>query len=126
MTFEAFTGTLALTISFAGWVLGQSEIAASSGSIVGLITQFGGLGLAVWLVYQHTTVTIPSMQREHREERQIAWADFKAEIDAKRKEYLESLQRLTEIHTAQSRELHEEVLQSIKENACKAKNLIGS
>jgi hypothetical protein len=125
MSFEAFTGTLVLGITFTGWILGQTEIAASGGTIVGLITQFGGLGLAVWLVYQHTTVTIPSMQKEHRQERQAAWADFKAEIDAKRKEYLESLERLTVLHTTQSRELHEEVLQSIRENACKARPGIG-
>ena len=121
MTFEAVTGALVLSISLAGWFIGQTEVAVSGGSIVGLITQFGGLGLAVWLVYQHTTVTIPNMQKEHRAERQAAWVDYKAEIDTKRKEYLESLERLTEVHATQSRELHAQLMQSIKDNACKAK-----
>jgi hypothetical protein len=122
MTFEGITGFLVLTISLTGWFIGQTEIASAGGSIVGLITQFGGLGLAVWLVYQHTTVTIPSMQKEHREERQAAWINFKAEIDDRRKEYLSSLEQVTTTHTIQSRELHEQVLQSIKDGACKSKD----
>jgi hypothetical protein len=121
MTFEAMTGSVSVALTMAGWAIGQAEVGSVGGSIVGLITQFGGLGLAVWLVYQHTTVTIPQMQKEHREERQAALLEFKAEIDLKRKEYLESLQKLTTEYTTELHERRLEIIQAIKDNACRAK-----
>lgn len=51
----------------------------SGGTIMNLLSQFGGLGLAVWLVIRHTTVTIPALQKEHREEREVA-AKVHAEV----------------------------------------------
>jgi hypothetical protein len=91
------------------------------GGIVSLLTQFGGLGLAVWLVYYHTTVTYPNMQREHREERQAALMQFKAEIDLKRTEYLESLEKLTVQYTTELHERRLEIIKAIEANGCKAK-----
>lgn len=105
MTGEAITGTISLLMTLTGFTLAQVD-SSMGGAIVGLVTQFGGLGLAVWLVYQHTTVTIPNMQKEHREERQAALLQFKEQLDEQRKEYLESLCELTSV---------------IKENGCKAK-----
>lgn len=91
------------------------------GGIVSLLTQFGGLGLAVWLVYYHTTVTYPQMRKEHREEREAALLAFKAEIDLKRKEYLESLEKLTVQYTTELHERRLEIIKAIETNGCKAK-----
>ena len=121
MTAEAISGAAALALSLTGWIIGQAEVAAMGGSIVGLITQFGGLGLAVWLVYQHTTVTIPSMHKEHREEREKALMEFKTELDAKRREYLDSLDNLTKQYTTELHDRRSEIIQAIKDNGCRAK-----
>jgi hypothetical protein len=59
--------------------------------IAALITQFGGLGFAIWLVYYHTTKTIPEMMREHREERAENEARWVSTLDAKRREYMEEM-----------------------------------
>jgi hypothetical protein len=121
MTVEAIGGSIALAISFGGWMLGQTEVGAMGGGIVSLLTQFGGLGLAVWLVYYHTTVTYPNMQKEHREERQAALLQFKAEIDLKRTEYLASLDNLTKQYTTELHERRLEIIKAIETNGCKAK-----
>jgi len=62
-------------------ILGQLEFPA--GSIAGMITQFGGLGLAVWLAYHHTTVVIPNLQKSHREERKEDLLMFKEALKEK-------------------------------------------
>lgn len=75
------------------------------GGLVDLLSQFGGLGLAVWLVYRHTTVTIPNMQIEHRKEREAAeekhsktleklTASHIEALDRKRQEYLAALPKV--------------------------------
>ncbi len=44
-----------------------------------LIPHFGGLAFAVWLVIHHTTVTMPGILKDHKEERLEVIAEFKKE-----------------------------------------------
>jgi hypothetical protein len=121
MHLETIAGAAAMAITGIGFMIGQAEVAAAGSGIIGLITQFGGLGLAVWLAYQHTTVTIPNMQKEHREERIATAAIFKAELDLKRAEYLQSLDVLTKQYTQELHERRTEIIAAIRESACKVK-----
>lgn len=121
MTFESIAGVASIAITMTGWFIGQAEVGSMGGSIVALVTQFGGLGLAVWLVYQHTTVTIPNLQKEHREERQAALIHFKEQIESQRSEYLQSLKELTDEYKVELKERRQEIIQAIRDNSCKAK-----
>jgi hypothetical protein len=87
---EATLGTSSLVVTAFGAIVGQLD-PSLGGAFVSVVTQFGGLGLAIWLVYIHTTKTIPDLQREHREEREAAIAQFTGELERKRQEYTASL-----------------------------------
>jgi hypothetical protein len=63
---EHILGGAALLMTLFG-IIAQVEVPTAW---QGILTQFGGLGLAVWLVIHHTMVTIPNSQKEFREERQ--------------------------------------------------------
>lgn len=98
---EVLAGIGTITLPFLGWVIAQADPGTLPAlnipaSVTGLITQAGGLGLAVWLVYHHTTVTIPGMQRLHAEERTAAQALFAKVLDEKREEYFREIERQRE------------------------------
>lgn len=80
-------------------IIGQ---AAVSDEILSMITQFGGLGLAVWLTIHHTMVTIPrmenrynemltAMEERHRQERVDMIAVFNKTLEEKRADYKSEL-----------------------------------
>lgn len=79
--FEIALGVCSLMMTVVG------QIDASTFPIERLVTQFGGLGLAVWLVIHHTMVTIPNMQKQHQEERAATLAQFEKMFEEKRKAY---------------------------------------
>lgn len=87
-------GSFALTL--AGWAIAQVDVPAIPTNVGGLITQAGGLGLAVWLVYHHTTITIPNMQKLHSEERTASQKGFEKILDDKRQEYFKEIERQRE------------------------------
>lgn len=83
-----------------------------------LIPHFGGLAFAVWLVIHHTTVTMPNVLKEHRQEREAMLNSFKEEraealvefhrvLDEKRQTY----QQLLDAQSKQFAELLKEVTQ---------------
>lgn len=83
-------------------LIGQTAI---TDAIPAMITQFGGLGLAVWLVYHHTMKTIPGLLETHRQERlelimtfnktlEEKRQDYKAEIEQQRKDFEQMLSRV--------------------------------
>lgn len=86
---EVILGTLSLAVSGFS-VLAQATVPDAWTSI---LTQFGGLGLAVWLVIHHTTITIPRMQKDYKEERMEMLKEFEASLIEKRKAYQEELVR---------------------------------
>jgi hypothetical protein len=65
-----------------------------------LIPHFGGLAFAVWLVIHHTTVTMPSILKEHKDERLAIIAEFK-------KERIEALGEFHTMLEAQQRQFGE-------------------
>ncbi len=88
-----------LVLSIGGWFIGQVELPAIPSlpnGVTSILSQMGGLGLAVWLVYHHTTVTIPSMQRMHSEERTASQHSFEKILDEKRTEYFREIERQRE------------------------------
>lgn len=87
MLIEMLLGTLSLVASALGLVA-QTNEGSGPWNVTGLLTQFGGLGFAVWLVYYHTTKTIPDMQREHRQERDAIQAKWLVTLETKRAEYM--------------------------------------
>jgi hypothetical protein len=89
---EVVAGIGSVIVTISGWLIAQAELPSMPSSINGLITQVGGLGLAVWLVYHHTTVTIPNMQKLHAEERTASQRGFERVLDEKRAEYFKELQ----------------------------------
>ena len=86
LTLSALAGMLSL---FKYATLGQAETAG----IPALVTQFGGLGLAIWLVIHHTMITIPTMQKLHREERTQDLELFKQTLNEKLLEHSAELDR---------------------------------
>lgn len=84
---EMLLGTLSLVAPALG-LLAQTNDVTGTWNVAGLVTQFGGLGFAVWLVYYHTTKTIPDLQREHRQEREAIQAKWLATLETKRVEYI--------------------------------------
>jgi len=93
MKFEAMAGIGSLAATIGGWALAQAEVTSIPSNVSGLITQAGGLGLAVWLVYHHTTITIPNMQKLHAEERTASQRGFERVLDEKRAEYFKELEK---------------------------------
>ena len=105
---EEALGIGSLVASGIGIVIAQID-PGLGGPLLSILTQFGGLGLAVWLVYYHTTITIPNMQKEHRSEREAAIKEFKEELDVKRIEYLASIKELSHEFTLELESRRQEV-----------------
>jgi hypothetical protein len=59
-----------------------------------ILTQCGGIGLAVWLVILHTTKTIPKMQDDHRAERAEMVKAFQDRCDRQEKCFSDSLDKI--------------------------------
>ena len=113
---EELLGGFSIATTTAG-VLAQIDPAMGAG-IVGIVTQFGGLGLAVWLVYYHTTVTVPKMQEEYKSERLAMALQHKLEMDEKRKDYFEHINKLAAQHHADLDQRRVEVLNAIRQLPC--------
>jgi hypothetical protein len=79
-----------------------------SGGIMGLLSQFGGVGLAVWLVIHHTTKVIPTMQKEFREERESLQTHHTAAIEL-----------LTGRHIKEMENRREDFKQMLEQVSCK-------
>jgi hypothetical protein len=92
---EETLGVASLILTTAGMLLGQLD-PSLGGAFVSVVTQFGGLGLAVWLVFHHTTKTIPDMQKEHRAEREASITQFAKELERKGHEHSIALRELTD------------------------------
>lgn len=85
--------------------IGQAEALGLFQPFMELLKQFGGLGLAIWLVWWHTTKTIPRMQEEakqdrkelneqHKNEMLRSEEQHKAEIEQLQVTFKESIQRM--------------------------------
>jgi hypothetical protein len=96
MKMEALAGIGSIAMTFAGWFIAQADPQTIPSNVSAIITQAGGLGLAVWLVYHHTTITIPTMQRLHAEERATSQAGFQKVLDEKRIEYFREIDKQRE------------------------------
>lgn len=70
-----------------------------------LIPHFGGLAFAVWLVIHHTTVTMPGILKDHKEERLEIINEFKKE----RLEALAEFHKMLEAREKQFAEMLKEV-----------------
>lgn len=93
---ELAIGVASMVVGAIG-MLAQVEIPVSPAMTISqLVSQFGGLGLAVWLVIHHTMITIPSMQKSHAEERRELFASFQKTLDEKRKDYAAEIDRQRE------------------------------
>lgn len=110
---EVVIGVGALIVSGVGAVLAQADPALGS-SLMSILTQFGGLGLAVWLAYYHTTVTIPTLHKQHKEERIESIKLFTEQLDTKRREYLAALKELADEHKADLERWKEELNEAIR------------
>lgn len=94
---EIAVGAMSALVWSIGYVLSQvaqSEPANLGISVTGLVTQFGGLGLAIWLVILHTTRTIPKMQEDHRAERTEMIKAFQDRCDKQETCFRESLDKI--------------------------------
>lgn len=88
-----------------------AQATPASASLVEILGQLGGFGIAVWLVIHHTMVTIPRMTKEHREERAEIIATFQKTLAEKREDYKKELA-----------EQRAEVAQMLERTACKYTN----
>lgn len=100
---ELVLGTLSLITSGLS-ILAQAAVPDAWTSV---LTQFGGLGLAVWLVIHHTTITIPRMQKDYKDERLEMLKEFENALVEKRQAY----------HAEIARQ-REEFADSLKLNIC--------
>ena len=93
---EIIMGAASALVLFVGSLLSQAAqtAPASLDPWVGVVTQFGGLGLAIYLVIHHTTRTIPDMQRDHPTERQELVAAFNARCDKQEACFREALEKI--------------------------------
>jgi hypothetical protein len=101
---ESFLGSIALLFSVGGVIIGQTSIVPIDG-LVTIITQIGGPGLAVWLVYYHTTVTTPNMQKEFREERQKLVEAHTEQLIEKREAFQQQLETLLLDHKEEMKQI---------------------
>jgi hypothetical protein len=113
-------GAIVVTIIGKLWAMAQVD-PSIGGTFVGIITQFGGLGLAVWLVYYHTTTTVPSMQRDFKDERTKLLEMHKLEIDEKRREYFAQLDKMAEQFKRDLEAERGEFLEALRSSACRYK-----
>lgn len=93
---EIVMGASSALVLFVGSLLSQvaQTESPSLDPWIGIVTQFGGLGLAIYLVVHHTTKTIPDMQRDHRAERQEMVAAFNARCDKQETCFREALEKI--------------------------------
>jgi len=83
-----------------------AQIDPTTGSIfTGALTQFGGLGLAVWLAYHNTTVVIPNLQKSFKEERLEIQRMHNEELERKRVDFKEQINQQQIYHNEQLEEL---------------------
>lgn len=61
-----------------------------------LLKEFGGLGLAIWLAWWHTTKTIPRMQQEAKEDRQELYEQHRSEMERSKLQHSEEIKQLQE------------------------------
>ena len=119
---EKTLGIGALVVTLLGKLWSVSQVDPSiGGTFVGIVTQFGGLGLAVWLVYYHTTTTVPGMQKDFRDERTRLMELHKQEIDEKRKEYFLQLDKMAEQFKRDLEAERGEFLEALRSSACRYK-----
>ncbi len=108
---EAGIGLHFLTnLAFAIFPIGQVEALHAIQPLIELLKQFGGLGLALWLVWYHTTKSIPNAQKESREERAQDREDHKAELI-----------RQDEQHQIEMKNLQETFKEALQAVVCKFK-----
>lgn len=82
---ELALGVGTLLMSGVG-ILGQTGILDTGHSF---LTQYGGIGLATWLVIHHTMKTIPGMETRHQTER----LSFQQILADERKEHAAEMER---------------------------------
>jgi len=91
-----------LGISSLGLIVGHAIIAQAGipqlDGLLSIITSVGGPGLAVWLVYYHTTVTIPNAQKEFRAERAELLAEYSRQVNERREAYQNQIQDMLNNH----------------------------
>lgn len=110
---ESFLGTSSLAITLGHAILSQVSVPQLDG-LLSIITQVGGPGLAVWLVYYHTTVTIPNAQKEFRLERSEMIAAHATQLSEKRQAFQTQIQELLNSHK-------EEMQMIVEKSFCKYK-----
>jgi hypothetical protein len=118
---ESFLGSVALLSSFGGVIIAQTSIVPIDG-LVTIIAQIGGPGLAVWLVYYHTTVTTPNMQKEFREERQRLSEIHTIQLSEKREAFQKQLEKILMEHREELLEHKEEMKQIVSMAYCRYQN----
>ena len=92
---ESVLGTASLGIAISNAILAQAGVPHLDG-LLSIITSIGGPGLAVWLVYYHTTTTIPNAQKEFREERAEILAAYEKQMDQKREDFKRDIEAIVE------------------------------
>lgn len=133
MFVEELIGAGAMVVSGLGYIVAQVTPAVPNLpdlNITELVFQFGGLGLAVWLVIRHTTVTIPSLEEryrkeretlldQHKTEREASLKLFKDELDMKRQEYMQAIKELTKEYSDELAHRRGEILEALKRSECR-------
>lgn len=110
---ETILGASTLVVTLAGTMLSQVQLPGLDG-LLPIITQIGGPGLAVWLVYYHTTTTIPNAQKEFRLERAELVAAHAKQLNDKTEAFKIQLKELLEAHK-------EEIENLISKSYCRYK-----
>ena len=94
---EAILGTSSIAVIAGHAILAQVSVHQLDG-LLSVITSVGGPGLAVWLVYYHTTVTIPNAQKEFRAERAELLAEYTKQVNERRDIFQSQIQELLTDH----------------------------
>ena len=110
---EHLIGTTSLTLTIGHAIVGQVGLPQLDG-LLSIITQVGGPGLAVWLVYYHTTVTIPNAQKEFRLERAEMITAHANQLSERREAFQTQIQDLLNSHK-------EEMQLIVEKSFCKYK-----
>jgi hypothetical protein len=90
--------------------IGQVEGLAIVQPLIELLKQFGGLGLAIWLVWWHTTRTFPKMLDESKQERKELNEQHRIEMG-----------RLELLHRSEIEQLQSTFKESIQRMSCQFK-----
>lgn len=82
-------------MTFLFLMLAEGSAAFDPNSLAAPLSSLGSIGFAVWYAWYQTTVTIPNMLKEHREERtlmqqrfDIATTAMLVEMQAQRRQYM--------------------------------------